>query len=188
MINVRHFYERIVWKILVRNNGEEISTLDLENLWQKLHEVLKNQGYKVDGIKMLPIKALVLEPREYARISRIVDQLPKTRSNTIEEYGKDYPTESAIGTLVRAPGTENEYLILLSKSRCEGNVTTAQETAVPSQSYYLCHELTHVWEHLLNVRPAGSLAKQVLTVACHNICPILLTGHLSAFCTLHTPC
>ena len=163
MMNIRDFYERIIWKILARNNGQKISTLDLENLWQKLHEALKKQGYKVDGIKMPPIKALVLEPGEYTRISRIVDQLPKTRSNTIEEYGKDYPTESAIGTLIQPPGTENEYLILLSKSRCEGNISTSQETAVPSQSYYLCHELAHVWEHLLNVKPAGSLVKQVLT-------------------------
>jgi hypothetical protein len=163
MMNIRRLYERIVWKILSRNNGQEISPLDLENLWQKLHEALKKQGYKVDGIKMPPIKALVLEPGEYARISRIVDKLPKTKSDTIEEYGKDYPTESAIGTIIRPPGTENEYLILLSKSRCEGNISTSQETAVPSQPYYVCHELTHVWEHLLNVKPAGSLAKQVLT-------------------------
>jgi hypothetical protein len=89
MINFRRLYERIVWKILIKNNGREISTLDLENLWKKLRETLKKQGYKVDGIKMPPIKALVLEPAEYARISRMVDQLPKTRSNTIEEYGKD---------------------------------------------------------------------------------------------------
>ena len=162
-MNIRHFYERIVWKILSRNNGQEIPTLDLENLWRKLREALKKQGYKVDGIKMLSVKALVLEPGEYARMSRIVDQLPKTRSNTIEEYGKDYPTETAIGTLVRPPGSENEYLILLSRSRCEGNISTSQETAVSSQSFHLCHELTHVWEHLLNVKPAGSLAKQVLT-------------------------
>ena len=162
MMNIRHFYERTVWKILARNNGQEISTLDLENLWQKLREALKKQGYKVGRIKMPPIKALVLEPREYARISRIVDQLPKTRSNTIEEYGKDYPTESAIGALIQPPGSENEYLILLSKSRCEGNISTSQQTAVHSQSYYLCHELTHVWEHLLNVKPAGSLMKQLL--------------------------
>lgn len=159
---MRQFYERIVWKILARNNGQEISTPDLENLWQKLHEALKKQGYNVEGIKMPPVKALLLEPREYTRISRIVDQLPKTRSNTIEEYGKEYPTESAIGTLIRPPGSENEYLILLSKARCEGNISTSQQTAVPSQSYHLCHELTHVWEHLLNVKPAGSLMKQLL--------------------------
>ncbi len=162
MMNIRSFYERIVWKILARNNGQEISTLVLQNLWERLHEALKKQGYKVDGIRMPPIKALVLEPREYARISRIVDQLPKTRSNTIEEYGNNYSTESAIGTLVRLPGSEEEYLILLSKPRCQGIISTAQETAVPLQSYYLCHELTHVWEHLLHVEPAGSLTKQLL--------------------------
>ncbi len=158
MMNMRQFYERIVWKILARNNGQEISTPDLENLWQKLREALKKQGYNVEGIKMP--KALLLEPREYTRISRIVDQLPKTRSNTIEEYGKESPTESAIGTLIQPPGSENEYLVLLSKARCEGNISTSQQTAVPSPSYYLCHELTHVWEHLLNVKRAGSLMRQ----------------------------
>jgi len=55
-MNMRQFYERIVWKILARNNGQEVSIPDLENLWQKLHEALKKQGYKVDGIKMPSVK------------------------------------------------------------------------------------------------------------------------------------
>jgi hypothetical protein len=163
MNRFRSFYERFIWKILTWNVGQEISTFELENLWKKLCQTLKKQGYKVDGINMPPIKARLLESAEYRKISRIVDQLPETRSNTIEEYGKDYPTESAIGTIVRVPGGKIEYLILLSKSRCQGNILTAQGTAVPSQSYHLCHELTHVWEHLLNVKPAGILTKQVLT-------------------------
>ena len=162
-ISIRRFYETIVWKILMRNNGQEVSTTHLENLWEKLRETLKKQGYEVDGMNMPHVRALVLEPAEYARIGRIVDRLPKTTSNTIEEYGRDYSTESAIGTVVQPPGSENEYVIFLSKSRCESDILAAGGTVVSSESYYLCHELIHVWEHLLNLKPAGSLAKELFS-------------------------
>ena len=163
MTEIRSFYERIIWKILTWNNGQEIPASELEKLWEILREMLKKRGYRVEEIEMPLVKARVVESGEYERIGRIIDKLPNTRINVVEEYGKCYTTESSIGTLVRPPGTENEYLILLSKSRCSGNhISTSQEMTLLPRSFYLCHELAHIWEHLLNVKPAGSLTKQIL--------------------------
>jgi hypothetical protein len=36
----------------VRNHGKEIPTIVLKNLWEKLRETLKKQGYEVDGMTM----------------------------------------------------------------------------------------------------------------------------------------
>jgi len=162
MTRIRRFYERIIWRILSWNTGQEIPEFELRSLWEILREILKKQGYKVDEISMPLVKGRVLEPGEYARVGRIVDRLPNTRMNTINEYGQYYSTESAIATLVRPPGSENEYLIFLCKSRCDGSRSMSQEMAHRQLSIYICHELAHIWEHLLDVKPAGLLTKQIL--------------------------
>jgi hypothetical protein len=163
MSKIHRVYENLVWKISSWNSGEEIANSELENLWEILREMLGRRGYRVGEIQLPSVKARLVKHSEYVRIAGVVDRLANTRVNTIEEYGESYPTESAIGVLVQPPGKENSYEIFLSKSRWKSdNTSTSQEGSFLQWVFrHICHELLHIWEHQLSVKPAGTLAREI---------------------------
>ncbi len=129
--------ESIEVEFNLSSKTKEIPDDLLKEKWQELKNRFKQRGYLVDSLQIPKILGLVLIPEDFDAVTK---ELHYIGSFDKEEYGKIAYPDSTTSAFIKDIGLGKRYLLFI----CEGRYDFNKD---------LGHELTHIFESFLNLKP-----------------------------------